>query len=209
MSIKVLSFKRIHTFSLLESLPLLSALTLGGILWWTLAAEALTGALIRLASTSGDTCHLFFPLVGPFLLACSFLEAHDVGAQWSACWFEPRPLESTLTPGVGLWSATGSRGTRSWFLSRRTWCRRWVSSVWSCFWLIGAVTGNVCAKVCCCDKLDLGSRGKKRDDLWSRYPGFVLVIASSLYLAFSGVFERWSEYVVFAHQVLVFFAWAS
>lgn len=149
---------------MLEMSLLLSPLTLGGILSWTLAVEALTGALIRLASTSVDICHLFFPLVGPFLLACSFLEAEDVGAQWSACWLEPRSLESTLTPEVFLWNATGSWGTRSWFLSWRTCCRRWVSSVWSCFWLIGAVTGNLCAKgwhFCCCDRFDLGSRGRK------------------------------------------------
>lgn len=75
----------IHTFSLLEMSLLRSALTLGGILSWTLAADALTGALIRLEFTSVDICHLFFPLAGLFLLACSSMEAHDAGAQWSDC----------------------------------------------------------------------------------------------------------------------------
>lgn len=161
MDIKLLKTYRIHTFSLLESALLVSTITLGVFLSCKpLVVEALAGALIRAASTSRGIWPLLFPLARSLLWAfCS------LGAVRFA---ELLPLESSLTADIFLCrGAVVSSSAGSWFLSLRTCCRRWVSSVWSCFWLIGPWIGadSLCAedwRSRCCDKPEWGSKEKRK-----------------------------------------------
>lgn len=146
MDIKLLKSYKIHTFSFLERALLASVIMLG-LSCRALVAEALAGALIREASASSDIWPSLFPFSRPFLWACCSLGMHNVEAQWSA---DLLPFETPWPSDIFLWDAG------SWFLSLRTCCRRWVSSVWSCLWLIGPRTGaeNLCTEDCCGEKLE-------------------------------------------------------
>lgn len=158
MGIKLPKAYRTHTFSLLERALFVSTRMLGDIRSCrALIVEALAGAFIRAASASSDIWPLFLPLVRPFLWACCSWGVHNVEVHRSA---ELLPLVSSLILDIFLLGG-GSR-----FLSLRTCCRRWVSSVCCCFWLIGLRTGtdNLCAedrRSCCCAKPEQGSNQKK------------------------------------------------
>ena len=135
---------------------------------------ALTGALFGAASASSDIWPLVWPLPEPLLGVCCTLGAYKVEEHWSAVLLL---FEYLLISAIFPWGAAASWGAQSWVLSLRTCCRRWVSLVWSCFWLIGPESGtdNLSAtdeRSCWCDKLDWGS---KEENHWIWKKGLIIL----------------------------------
>lgn len=164
MNTKMFKAYKMHTFSLLERALLVSTLTFADTLFFrALVVEALAGAVIGVASASSDIWCFLFPLATPFLWACCSSGGQSIEAHRSA---ELLPLESSLISDIFIWGTGGSCCAGSRLLSLRTCCRRWVSLVWSCFWLTELEPGpdNVCAedrRSCCCAKLNRFSKENK------------------------------------------------